>query len=76
MSDYLFAEKAESLMDDNGEIHCTVEEFGEEEIELRSGNTEFDFDAGVISVESPDGYTHFFGMNRLVHFYAPKEVFH
>ena len=74
MTGHPHIERLETLVDELGEAHCTVEEI-DDEVELRSGATTFDYDAGLIVVDGPDT-KHFFGMDRVVHFYAPKSVFH
>lgn len=73
-SDYPFVAAAQSDMQSHGEVHAVFDEH-DSEIELRNGVTEFDFNNGLISVEGPD-HTVKFGMERLVSFYKPVEVFH
>lgn len=61
-------------VDQWGEAHAVVDEH-DQELELRRGPTEFDFENGLIYVEGP---THevTIPMDRIVSWYAPSELWH
>lgn len=64
----------------HGEVHAVVEEAGAgefdgEEVELRLGTTEFDVEAGLVTVD--DGRTlHRFSVDSIVRWYLPVEFTH
>ena len=64
----------EADLDGYGELHVIVEEYSDE-VELRTGTTDFDYDSGLITVD--DGQTlHRIGMERVVSWYFPTSMLH
>lgn len=66
--------RLESDVQKHGEVHAVIEEH-DDELEVRQGTTDFDYQDGVITVD--DGTTlHRVGMDRVVRWYFPVEAFH
>jgi len=80
------AELIDRLREDivtHGEVHAVVEEpdagehfgDGQEEVELRLGTTEFDSEAGLVTIEGADTI-HRLRLDSIVRWYLPVEVAH
>ena len=64
-------------VDSHGEVHATVEEHGDEELEVRQGTAFFNFADGVLEIKTEVGHANLIvKMDRIVDFHKPHNPWH